>query len=250
MNDDLRSSAERGCEQESSYASSSHYSYSDYQESLKKTPPKLPNSNNETQIKGIERKGSYPQGMDNNEQICIDIGSGATKAEEITESTDKMGKDAPIDLVEQFKALSQEEQERAISYIAEFKEKAALNTEYIPPELPEKNDGSYQTLAPYVRLDDNELIDFVNENWGDYLASHNPNLDTDIISRKQLRRYDKRLMTRLDKLHPDKLNKIIQTESTKIGIKIKHSPPTKEEIKKAANIQKYISRHNIEIIPA
>lgn len=146
----------------------------------------------------------------------------------------------------EFMAMPEEDQKELLKAFQESSKPSKKST-YIPPTLPAKGDGSYETLPAYVRITKDELIAFVKKNWGQYLAAFNPNLDTDIISRKQLRDYDKRLMTRLEKdFSPDELNDIIQTGSAKIGRNLHKSPPTKEEIQRATQILHYANRNMIE----
>lgn len=161
-------------------------------------------------------------------------------------------------LLEQFEKLSITEQVRALKY-AQLSEsfqtiglEGGIHTvqnelEKFDLPLPTKGDGSYQELPPYSRVNTEELKDFVRENWGQYLIAFNTDLDIDLISRKELKAYDKRLMNRLEKLPPEELNNIIQTTSKKIEHEIK--PPTKAEFKKARQVisRYYDTKEELEI---
>ena len=66
----------------------------------------------------------------------------------------------------------------------QFEEKAVLNTEYIPPELPQKGDGSYQTLAPYIHMGNEELEAFVEKNYIPYMILDGGIVSTDNVEAK------------------------------------------------------------------
>ncbi len=157
-----------------------------------------------------------------------------------------------------FDGLTLEEQIRALNFskLSVDFQKTVLDEkgreidpvlEFSAPPLPTKDDGSYQALPPYTRLSNEELRDFVKENWGQYLKAFNTDLTTDAISRKELKAYDKRLMNRLEKLPPEELNSIIQTTSKKIENKIK--APTKAEFKKARQVigRYYDTKEELEV---
>jgi len=136
-------------------------------------------------------------------------------------------------------------EEVQIELLETYNKKAAIAAYTLPP-LPVKGDGSYETLPPYVRMSKDELKAFVKKNWGDWLAAYNDKLDIDAISRKQLRSYDKRLITRLEKeFTTDELNEIIQTEEKKIELEV--NSLSNEEIQKATRIMNFISRHKAEL---
>lgn len=161
-------------------------------------------------------------------------------------------------LIEQFEKLSITDQVRALKYtqLSESFQtiglEGGINTvqnelQKFDLPLPTKGDGSYQELPPYSRITKEELRNFVKENWGQYLKAFNPDLTTDVISRKELRAYDKRLMNRLEKLPAEELNNIIQTTSKKIETEIK--APTKEEFKKARQvISRYYDTKELEVL--
>lgn len=149
-----------------------------------------------------------------------------------------------------FDQLTLEEQIRALNFSklsADF-QKTVLDEkgreidpvlEFSAPPLPIKGDASYQELPPYSRMSNEELKDFVKENWGQYLKAFNTDLTTDAISRKELKNYDARLMNRLEKLPPEELNNIIQTASEKLF----PTPPTKQEIKEARQVLSFVRNH-------
>ncbi len=150
-----------------------------------------------------------------------------------------------------FDDLSNAAQQRALEFstLPAAQQKELLHTfqetAYQPPDLPVKGIDRYKTVPQGKHMDDDDLIKFTLENWGDWLAADKRNsLKIDAITRTELRDYDKNLMKRLEtRFSPEKLNTIIQSDTFKTEIDIKNTP--EKEIEKAFRMVRHIQNQVI-----